>query len=135
MKRGIIILIALLTINFVSANLITYEEYPISNLIYITIIALSLIITLFFVLMRKLQQDKKKLIKVISFSVLITIILEILILYITDIYTSLYVPCQNIICPTALQSFFQILPYTAPIILLDVLVIYYFLKFIAKKSN
>lgn len=116
--------------------MVTEITNNLSPLFYIAIITIIIVITLIIFFIKKLNYNFKQVLKSIWISLLITIGIQILVLLIgAFILPEAICDAKNstVRCPTNADIFLSYLPYTMPVILLFIILIYYTTKFIRKK--
>ena len=102
---------------------------------YFFILLLLVIIGLIIYFIKKLQCNFSQILKSIRLSLLITAIIEIIgILPLTFLF-NMTIQCSYGKCPTPLTLFIGFLPYTASIIFILTLLIYYIKYYISKNTK
>jgi len=114
---------------------VTEATSSFSSLFYIMIIGVIVIIALIIFFMRNLKYNSKQIWKSIGVSLLITIGIELLLMFI-----SIFLPqpmCQigimSSYCPTNAEILLNFSPFTFPAIFLVVLFFYYLIRFIKNR--
>lgn len=133
-KKSILVLIILSLTSIVIAQEVVATRSSFSPVFYIAIFLIIVVVGLVVFFIKKLKYGLNQILKSVGISLLITSCIEILFYLIGSLLGFFRVYCKpGGHCPGPFEIFLEYLPYTATLIFLLTILIYYITKFIKNK--